>query len=85
MSNKHKLKHRFDNSMKLIAGRGGTSDGRLTGLAAQRKLCGWSGKSQSKSATCGCCGKWIEHMQDAGFKVTAHNRQDMNQIRRSMA
>ena len=34
-----------------------------------------------KSATCGCCGKWIEHMQDAGFKVTAHNRQDMNQIK----
>src|SRR5438045_4993626 len=22
-----------------------------------------------KSATCGCCGKWIEHMRAAGFTV----------------
>jgi hypothetical protein len=34
-----------------------------------------------KSASCGCCGKWVEHMQDAGFKVTTHNRDDMNQIK----
>ncbi|MCB1758398.1 MAG: DUF411 domain-containing protein [Gammaproteobacteria bacterium] len=34
-----------------------------------------------KSATCGCCGKWVEHMQEAGFKVTTHNRDDMNQIK----
>jgi len=24
-----------------------------------------------KSPTCGCCGKWIEHMQAAGFTVNA--------------
>ena len=34
-----------------------------------------------KSPTCGCCGKWIDHMQEKGFKVTTHNRQDMNQIK----
>lgn len=25
-----------------------------------------------KSPTCGCCGKWIEHMQKSGFKVETH-------------
>lgn len=25
-----------------------------------------------KSPTCGCCGKWIEHMQKSGFKVEIH-------------
>ena len=25
-----------------------------------------------KSPTCGCCGKWIEHMQNGGFKVEVH-------------
>ena len=34
-----------------------------------------------KSATCGCCNKWVDHMRDAGFKVVTHNRQDMNQIK----
>jgi hypothetical protein len=29
-----------------------------------------------KSATCGCCTKWIEHMRTAGFTVVAHNTED---------
>lgn len=36
-----------------------------------------------KSATCGCCSKWVDHLRDAGFKVTTHNRQDMNQVKQS--
>lgn len=36
-----------------------------------------------KSATCGCCKKWVTHMRDAGFKVMTHNRQDMNQIKQT--
>ena len=23
-----------------------------------------------KSPTCGCCGKWVEHMEEAGFDIT---------------
>ena len=23
-----------------------------------------------RSRTCGCCGKWVQHMKDAGFEVT---------------
>ena len=30
-----------------------------------------------KSPTCGCCSKWINHLEDNGFKVIAHDRQDM--------
>lgn len=34
-----------------------------------------------KSPTCGCCGDWIKHLQEQGFAVTAHNRDDMNRIK----
>ncbi len=34
-----------------------------------------------KSATCGCCDKWVDHMRDAGFKVVTHDRNDMNQVK----
>lgn len=26
-----------------------------------------------KSATCGCCKKWVKHMEENGFRVEAHN------------
>src|SRR6476469_9515422 len=26
-----------------------------------------------KDAACGCCKKWVEHMQSSGFSVTAHD------------
>lgn len=26
-----------------------------------------------KSASCGCCKKWVEHLQAAGFRVTVHD------------
>ena len=26
-----------------------------------------------KSPTCGCCGKWVEHLKANGFKARAHN------------
>lgn len=26
-----------------------------------------------KSPSCGCCGNWVKHMRDKGFKVTANN------------
>ena len=25
-----------------------------------------------RARTCGCCGKWIQHLRDAGFKVVDH-------------
>jgi hypothetical protein len=30
-----------------------------------------------KSAACGCCKKWVEHLQAAGFRVTARDTSDV--------
>lgn len=37
-----------------------------------------------KSASCGCCKKWVEHVEKAGFKVTAHDVEDVDKIKRDM-
>lgn len=34
-----------------------------------------------KSPTCGCCSKWVRHLQDNGFDVNAINRNDMNRVK----
>lgn len=34
-----------------------------------------------KSPTCGCCGKWVKHMEDAGFSVDVENRGDLTPIK----
>lgn len=30
-----------------------------------------------KSPTCGCCGDWIDHVEDAGFRVAVQNMPDV--------
>ncbi len=35
-----------------------------------------------KSATCGCCSGWVEHMQSAGYDVEAHNVTDLPSIKK---
>lgn len=37
-----------------------------------------------KSPYCGCCEKWIEHMQKNGFKVNSHNVNDVPAARKSL-
>ena len=34
-----------------------------------------------KSPTCGCCGEWVKHMEDAGFTVDVENRRDLAPIK----
>jgi hypothetical protein len=34
-----------------------------------------------KSPTCGCCGKWITHMEENGFKLNAVDVLEMNIIK----
>jgi len=34
-----------------------------------------------KSPTCGCCKKWVKHMQDNGFEVKAVDMKDMKSIK----
>jgi hypothetical protein len=35
-----------------------------------------------KSPTCGCCGKWVDHMREAGFEVTTTDVDDVTPIKR---
>jgi hypothetical protein len=35
-----------------------------------------------KSATCGCCSKWIEHMQANGFEVKSVDVDDIDKVKR---
>lgn len=34
-----------------------------------------------KSATCGCCKKWVDHLRQNGFEVKAINRNDLPEIK----
>lgn len=35
-----------------------------------------------KSRTCGCCAKWISHLQDSGFDVLVRNHDDLPEIKK---
>lgn len=34
-----------------------------------------------KSPTCGCCGKWVDHLEDAGFSVKVKERSNMAPVK----
>ena len=34
-----------------------------------------------KNPTCGCCSKWIAHLEANGFKVDAHDVADLTQVK----
>ncbi len=34
-----------------------------------------------KSPTCGCCTKWIDHLEAHGFVVSAHDLDDMSEVK----
>ncbi len=34
-----------------------------------------------KSASCGCCGAWVDHMRAAGFAVEVRNADDLNPVK----
>jgi len=34
-----------------------------------------------KTLSCGCCGFWVEHMKQSGFKVNVHNVRDVTPMR----
>lgn len=37
-----------------------------------------------KSPSCGCCGKWIDHMRQAGFKVDVQETNDVPAARKKL-
>jgi hypothetical protein len=34
-----------------------------------------------KTPTCGCCKKWVEHLESHGFKVTANDMDDLSEVK----
>jgi len=34
-----------------------------------------------KTSTCGCCGKWADHLRDSGFEVTIEEMDDLSTIK----
>lgn len=34
-----------------------------------------------KTPSCGCCGFWVEHMKQSGFKVNIHDVRDVTPVR----
>lgn len=37
-----------------------------------------------KSASCGCCGEWIQHLRQNGFEVTSHDVDDVPAARKKL-
>jgi hypothetical protein len=37
-----------------------------------------------KSASCGCCGKWVDYVRANGFAPTVHDEENMDQIKDDM-
>ena len=35
-----------------------------------------------KSPTCGCCGEWVEHLQNKGFTAAVHHPDDLDGVKR---
>jgi hypothetical protein len=37
-----------------------------------------------KSASCGCCAKWVDHLRENGFVPTVHDEENMDAIKDQM-
>jgi hypothetical protein len=37
-----------------------------------------------KNPSCGCCGKWAEHLEQSGFKVESREPADLNEMREKL-
>jgi hypothetical protein len=49
---------------------------------AQSSRAGLPKATVYKSPSCGCCSKWVDHMKNAGFDVTAINVDDVDKVKR---
>lgn len=55
--------------------------GACLGLLAAPSWAGGPKLTVYKSPTCGCCSKWIEHVESHGFEVKSENRRDMTVVK----
>lgn len=61
----------------LLAGIGLATLYQLGGAAAAGEVTVW------KSPTCGCCGKWVDHLRAHGFRVVVHETDDLAPVKRT--
>jgi hypothetical protein len=54
--------------------------GRLLGQAAG----GPTAITVYKSASCGCCAKWVDHLRASGFAPVVHDEEDMDAIKHEL-
>lgn len=64
------------------------TSGILTAVLVPQVACSDAGKQAElesitvyKSPTCGCCTKWVSHLQENGFEVETIDLQDMNSVK----
>lgn len=54
----------------------------LSGVVAAQKYAPAPVVQVYKSPTCGCCSKWIDHLRQHGFTVTATDLPDVSEIKK---
>jgi hypothetical protein len=54
-------------------------------LALLLPAAAWAGERVVvyRSPSCGCCGKWIEHLEANGFEVESHSLPDVRPVKRA--
>lgn len=73
-------------SMVSFAGRAG--NGNTAGWAIAQTLSELPPAAMQmtsyRSPTCGCCGHWVEHMQEAGFQIDDRVTEDMDAVKQEL-
>jgi len=59
------------------------ADPTASGTASQSKLERLTALTVYKTPTCGCCGKWVDHVEGAGFDVIVRDMADLSAVKRS--
>jgi hypothetical protein len=54
------------------------------GLVINQKLVQAADIVVYKNPSCGCCNKWVEHLQEKGYRVEVQNRNNLASIRSSL-
>ena len=64
--------------------------GLAVGLTSGRRLLAGTGRGPGtaitvyKSASCGCCAKWVDHLREGGFAPVIHDEERMDAIKDEM-
>jgi hypothetical protein len=56
----------------------------VTAVAASRQQSARLPMTVYKSPSCTCCGKWVAHVEKAGYKVTVKDMESVDPIKRDM-